>query len=282
MDLLLIVTSLVSLGFALVAGVVAWRASRLERQRAAARVAALAAAAEVPPPTAVTGSAGTIAEPARAPSSAAAPWRSPGGAVVSPEIAMFASEADRPSPAREASTPPDSVTLQAGFLGSDYPAPEGSTRQRWLAVAAALVAMMLGGIVVVRMTGHAQPAVAAHQVSAPLELLSLRHEREGVNLSVAGLVRNPAAAPIVERLSAVVFLFDQQGQFVTSAKAPIDFLKLTPGDESPFVVKVAAPQSVARYRVSFRTEDGTLPHVDRRADPPASAPVALTRQQGDD
>jgi hypothetical protein len=83
---------------------------------------------------------------------------------------------------------------------------------------------------------------------------------------------------VVERVSAVVFLFDQQGQFVTSAKAPIDFLKLTAGDESPFVVKVAAPQSVARYRVSFRTDDGTLPHVDRRGEAPVASPVVLTRQ----
>ena len=110
--------------------------------------------------------------------------------------------------------------------------------------------------------------------------MSLRHEREGANLSVAGLVRNPPAAPIVERLTAVVFLFDQQGQFVTSAKAPIDFLKLTAGDESPFVVKVAAPQTVTRYRVSFRTEDGTRPHVDRRGDPPVTAPVALRGSSG--
>jgi hypothetical protein len=75
----------------------------------------------------------------------------------------------------------------------------------------------------------------------------------------------------------VVFLFDQQGTFVTSARAPIDFVKLTAGDESPFVVKVQAPKSVARYRVSFRTDDGTLPHVDRRGEAPVAAPVTLSR-----
>ena len=87
---------------------------------------------------------------------------------------------------------------------------------------------------------------------------------------------NVESLPELERLSAVVLLFDQQGQFITSAKAPIDFLKLTAGDESPFVVKMAAPQTVARYRVSFRTDEGTVPHVDRRGEPPVSAPVALT------
>jgi hypothetical protein len=278
MNLLLIVLTVVSLGLALVASVVAWRASQEEKRRAAARVAALAAAAEVPAPASASGSAGAIAEVGPATSTAPAPWRNPAAPIASPDLGVIASEADWPVPAQDATTPPNAVTLQAGFLGSERPVREGGSHQRWLAAAAALVAVLLGGIVVVRMTSHAQPAVAAHQVNTPLELLSLRHEREGVNLSVAGLVRNPAAAPIVERLSAVVFLFDQQGQFVTSARAPIDFLKLTPGDESPFVVKVAAPQSVARYRVSFRTEDGTLPHVDRRGDPPAAAPVALTRQ----
>ncbi len=75
----------------------------------------------------------------------------------------------------------------------------------------------------------------------------------------------------------MVFLFDQQGTFVTSAHATVDFLKLSGGDESPFVVS-HAPQSVARYRVSFRTDDGIVPHVDRRGEPPVTTPVALTRQ----
>jgi hypothetical protein len=277
MDLLLIVLTVLSVGLALVASVVAWRALREEKRRAAARVAALAAAAGVPALASDSGSSDPIAEVVHPVPTTRAPWRSPATAASS-DLAMFATEADRLIPTQEATTPPDAVTLQAGFLGSERPAEDGGSHQRWLAAAAVLVAVLLGGFVVMRMTTHAQPAVAAHQVNTPLELMSLRHEREGVNLSVAGLVRNPAAAPIVERLSAVVFLFDQQGQFVTSARAPIDFLKLTPGDESPFVVKVAAPQSVARYRVSFRTEDGTLPHVDRRGDPPAAAPVALTRQ----
>jgi hypothetical protein len=72
----------------------------------------------------------------------------------------------------------------------------------------------------------------------------------------------------MERLSAVVFLFDQQGTFITSAKAPVDFIKLGAGDESPFVVSLDAPSNVARYRVSFRTDDGIVPHIDRRGAPP--------------
>jgi hypothetical protein len=96
-------------------------------------------------------------------------------------------------------------------------------------------------------------------------------------LSVAGLVRNPPAGIPVERLVAVVLLFDQQGTFVTSSTAPVDFLRLSAGDESPFVVKLDAPQNVARYRVSFRTDNGTMTHVDRRGEPPLATPVSLGR-----
>ena len=107
-------------------------------------------------------------------------------------------------------------------------------------------------------------SAAAVGPNSPLELMSLRHERKNQKLAVSGLVRNPSSGKPVERLSAVVFLFDQQGAFVTSAKIEVDFLKLGAGDESPFVVSLEAPTSVTRYRVSFRTDEGVLPHIDRR------------------
>ena len=81
---------------------------------------------------------------------------------------------------------------------------------------------------------------------------------------MSGLVRNPASGKPIEHLSAVVFLFDRMGTFVTSSRANVDFLKLGAGDESPFVVSLDAPASVTRYRVSFRTDDGIVPHIDRR------------------
>jgi hypothetical protein len=75
-----------------------------------------------------------------------------------------------------------------------------------------------------------------------------------------------------------VLLFDGQGTLVTSAKAPLDYVTLSAGAESPFVVRVQAPPSVARYRVSFQADGGTLPHVDRRGDGAPSESVAATRQ----
>jgi hypothetical protein len=103
-----------------------------------------------------------------------------------------------------------------------------------------------------------------------LELLSMRHEREGDTLSVTGLVRNPGGAA-ARGIIAVVFAFDHGGNFVASGRAPLDFVTLAPGDESPFHVAIPHVSDVGRYRVSFRTESGVVRHVDRRAALQASA-----------
>ena len=94
----------------------------------------------------------------------------------------------------------------------------------------------------------------------------MRHAREGDTLTVSGLVRNPRNAARVERVTAVVFAFDRVGAFVASGRAPLDFVKLDAGDESPFVVTVPGVSEVGRYRVTFRTDSGIVRHVDRRAE----------------
>jgi hypothetical protein len=189
---------------------------------------------------------------------------------------------DRPAPVRlQAETakhpPADELQLSTGFLGAPNRTPESGGRQRGLAAAAAVLAVGLAGYVLYEVVGpSAQSAASARAAAAasPLELLSLRHERAGSRLSVSGLVKNPSTGQAVERLYAVVFVFDQAGTFVTSGRAPVDFIRIGSGEESPFVVALDAPQSVARYRVSFRTDAGTVPHVDRRgASPVAAAPL---------
>jgi hypothetical protein len=130
------------------------------------------------------------------------------------------------------------------------------------------------------MSGPRGTTAVAMGPNSPLELVSLRHDRKSEKLSVSGLVRNPSTGQPVERLSAVVFLFDKQGAFVTSARTEVDFLKLGAGDESPFVVSIDAPATVARYRVSFRTDEGVMPHIDRRGTAPIATeggqPVSVT------
>jgi hypothetical protein len=116
--------------------------------------------------------------------------------------------------------------------------------------------------------GEAVPAT-----SAPLELISLRHERQGTKLSLSGLVRNPTGGATVEALNAVVFLFDAPGGFISSGRVGVDFKRLAAGDESPFVITMDAPANVARYRVSFRTDAGVVAHVDRRSEQPVATAI---------
>jgi hypothetical protein len=83
-------------------------------------------------------------------------------------------------------------------------------------------------------------------------------------LIVRGVIRNPPAGARVDRLVAVVFVFDADGGFVTSGRAPIDSAPLAPGGESAFLVNVPGAEHAARYRVSFRTDTALIPHLDRR------------------
>jgi hypothetical protein len=99
---------------------------------------------------------------------------------------------------------------------------------------------------------------------AALELIALGHEREDDRLTVRGIVRNPPGGAVVNQLTAVVLLFNPEGGFLTSGRAEIKAQGLAPGADAPFVITVPGATEVGRYRVSFRTEDRVLPHVDRR------------------
>jgi len=264
MDTLLLGITVVSLVLALVMSVTAWRLMRDDKRRSAARIAALSASAgsdlpgnqfpELP-----------IAEPVVEHRVARAPWKP--AAPIAP-----------PVPPVEAPEP--TVTHSTGFLGSTGIERDSGGRQRSLAIAAfVLFAIMSGGLVWMMSSPEGTSAVAVGP-NSPLELVSLSHARQNERLAVSGLVRNPVNGKPVERLSAVVFLFDRMGTFVTSSRAHVDFLKLGAGDESPFVVAIDAPATVSRYRVSFRTDDGVVPHIDRRGDSPAPAegeqPIAVS------
>ena len=157
--------------------------------------------------------------------------------------------------------------------------PGAAVGGRPLIKAAVVGAMTIALVVVVAMANrdHAAPAAASTD-GAPLELVSMRHTRDGNTLKVAGLVRNPHAGASVDRIAAVVFAFDRHGTFVTSAQAPLDFIALAPGDESPFVVTLPNVGDVGRYRVSFRTDAGVVRHVDRRAAQVAQTAAGEDRQ----
>jgi len=136
---------------------------------------------------------------------------------------------------------------------------------KFAAIGVMTIAIVVGSLVGYRTHGSAATAISS--APAPLELMSMRYQHEGTNLTVSGLVRNPTGGSSVNGVTAVVFAFDRNGGFVASGRAPLDFGALAPGDESPFVVTVPNVNDVARYRVSFRTGAGVVRHVDRRSAP---------------
>jgi len=139
-----------------------------------------------------------------------------------------------------------------------------------------IVSVILVGLVMwnrgpAKPTPPAAAVAARNPASIPLELISLRHERTADGLSISGLVRNPAGGQRISDVNVVVFLFDRAGALVTSVKGPLDFRTLAPGDESPFTIALNKIGTIGRYRVSFRTDDKVVPHVDRRQEPAAVA-----------
>jgi type II secretory pathway pseudopilin PulG len=272
MEILLLAITVVSVLLAAVMAYTAWRLANENRARSASRVAALVAAAAdernaAAEPTIERPISRPIerpVEPIAVNDARPALWRSP---AVAPERPVFRRSPAADLPLAQAA-PPD---LGETFLGTAVK-PSGGGGQRGLAIAAAVlfVGLVTTGYFVMFGGDGSSGATAAHAVSTehPLELVSLGHQRRNASLALTGLVRNPSNGQPVEQLSAVAFLFDREGRFVTSAKADVDFRKLTPGDESPFVITVDAPATVARYRVSFRTEAGVVPHVDRRGQEP--------------
>ena len=110
--------------------------------------------------------------------------------------------------------------------------------------------------------------VAVDRVDAsnadPIELVALGHQRDGDRLTVRGVVRNPPTGAALDRVTAVVLVFKEDGGFVGSGRATVESSALGPGGETAFTVIVPGAASVGRYRVSFRTDDRLVPHVDRR------------------
>jgi hypothetical protein len=152
-------------------------------------------------------------------------------------------------------------------------AAEPSPWVRRIGVAAALASVIaLAGYLLLPATAAQAPVGAAQGgPQHPLELVTLTHTQQPSGLTISGTVYNPREGTAVSQVFAAVVLFGPEGNFLTSARAPLDFATLTPGQESPFVISVPVSATVARYRVGFRTADGSvIAHVDRRADATAA------------
>jgi len=149
-----------------------------------------------------------------------------------------------------------------------------TTRSAWpgrLGVAAALALVLTGAVIALRFvpasvsSTNAQSPQAAASQTALLDLLSLTHKQRVDGLTITGLVQNPRDGAALSKVTATAFLFGADGTFLASSRAPLDFTVLRPGDESAFVVDVPLSAPVARYRIGFRRDDGSIiGHVDRR------------------
>lgn len=142
---------------------------------------------------------------------------------------------------------------------------EGMASARLLIVAA--IGTVIVGLAITGVYMANRPADLAEspaQAAAPLELLSLRHERAGDTLTVSGLVGNPDQSRQLNDVTIEIRTFDRAGTFLATGGGAVSLRRLAPGHESPFVVRLPGASDVARYRVTFRTAAGVMPHVDRR------------------
>jgi hypothetical protein len=209
------------------------------------------------------------------------------------ELSAHASGSGRPTPARRgpavvsrrpvpttavpaaprATAVPDLEIRPSGGVagvGELFQTPSRPSPWRWrsAAIAAmATVALVVAGIGRLRAPAAAPPPAAAAPavVSRPLELVSLNHSRTDELLTITGLVQNPRGAAPLRRIVATALLLGPGGSVLTTAKAPLDFSTIGPGEESPFVIAIPVTATVERYRIAFRDEDGqVIAHVDKR------------------
>ncbi len=268
--IVLLAVTLLSAALAVVMSVIAWRVAREERRRAEARILALAAEIHDEPATMpdliaaapIRPAIGIRAEP---------PRRNPAPPQPAPaSVIPFAPATSVIDDLTLREAPVSAVPVRGDlFAAPDQVAPSGV---RFAAVAAISILAVGTAAALAVVLGTGPRTAPAKPVAAPtteidtlpLELVALGHDRDGDRLTVRGVVRNPAAGAPIDRLVAVVFVFNRDGGFVTSARAAVEVAALRPGSESPFVVTTAGTGDISRYRVSFRTDERVVPHIDKR------------------
>lgn len=247
MDTTLVTVSVLSMGMASALSVIVWRLLRDERRRSEARVEALRTASRMEQP----------AEDAEA----AGPW-----------------DLDR------AGTPELVLRSESAAGGPMFvEAPRSSPWGNRLAVMAA-IALLGTTALLFALSANTSPATrtatpgaqlpgtASDAAGAGLELVSLRDSRTADALTITGMVHNPRTGALHSHAAVTAYAFDDKGAFVASGRALLDVTALAPGDDSPFVVKVPVTDTVARYRIGFRGEDGrVIAHVDKRQQGPIAA-----------
>ena len=260
MDTMSLAVAVVSLLVAAVAAAVAWKVTRADQRRSAARVAMLATAAGVA---------------SRATSAAIAAAGGGGDTPTSTEAEVpYGLHEFMPVDRGLAHAPTHTAVdgpVAVGALFSDAAATTGSSgRQQWLIGAAGVFAAVVVAFAGIGMVGSRAVGTSTAPPRTPLELMALSHNRGDGGLAVAGLVRNPSTGAQVQNLEAEVRVFDAAGILIGTRSSRIEAPALAPGQEAPFAVSLGELTTAARYRVSFRVAGTLLPHVDRRTNQPAA------------
>ena len=97
---------------------------------------------------------------------------------------------------------------------------------------AAALAVVIGGVgymVLPARSAATFDAVGGGAADPPLELLTLSHTTQPSGLTISGTIYNPRGAAPVSQVFAAVVLFGPDGNFLTSARAPLDFTTLGAG-----------------------------------------------------
>ena len=255
MTALLVVVTLVSLALAGALLVYVLKLSREERDRSEARAAALAELLEAQAPS----------EPVQL-----------RALEPSPHVERKSATRLEPTEAADRSRTADLFASATADPAREHP----MRRLLAPAIGVAIVGLALTSVYLWNRpaaTVQAGGALQTAEAARPLELVTLRHQRQGDTLVITGLVRNPPDAAAITGLVAVAFAFDKQGTFLMSGRSVLDFPQLKAGEESPFSITIPQAGSVGRYRVSFRTDVGIVPHVDRRSGAPAAVQQAAAQ-----
>ena len=269
MEFALTIVAIVSAVTALVMTAIVVSMLRTERRRSDARVEALMRLANGEPASLAVSAPASVPVPTRVP----IPAPMPVAVAHVPPKALKISDDFTDEPLAELNLRPDVAGVGGLFVEPEQSSPW--TRRIGIAAAVALAAAVVGFTVSSfsrnQETDAPSTTAAVAQAGNPtLELLTLAYERKEGTLTISGMVQNPkSSAAIAAGVEVTALVFGADGTVVASANTPLDFSRLRPGDESPFVVRVPVSGNIARYRIGFRGNDGrVITHVDRRSASP--------------
>lgn len=267
MDAILVTVALISLAMALTMGLASWQLLREQRRRSLARVAALVRASSAESATKETciASDTRLTRPSHVVS---VEHRTQPTTRISERIPRAADRDPFASKLPEAS-------VEHVLFGSETTGPPPIWPRRFVAIVAFGGLVMMGASAALlpfdrRAAGVPEALSSAESAGPPIELVSLRHTRQGDVLSIIGLVRTAPTGRPARYVTVVASLFDRGGSLLAAGQTTLDFATTGARENSPFVINIPVAGAVGRYRVGFRTERGAVvPHIDRRGIPTA-------------